>query len=203
MQKIPDLLRAQDLLPILDPFLIAKLSSLLSVSISLFASYAFPRYQPSHTFWLQSRILYARDVQERTISLQITIGSSIECLAASKRLFQFELARKLALLSSQRGSKFQASSCSVCLAPFTCGRLSLSDSAYLDLGNFLTGMMVVSGVAFPLALAHSGVIAPMACIMAVSGGALVYGTSESPRRRRRRRSRVRDLLILYLRESVG
>lgn len=42
-------------------------------------------------------------------------------------------------------------------------------------------MMVVSGVAFPLALAHSGVIAPMACIMAVSGGALVYGTSEYPK----------------------
>lgn len=52
------------------------------------------------------------------------------------------------------------------------------NSGFVDFGNFLTGMMIVSGVALPLALAHSGVIAPAACIMSIAGGALVYGTSE-------------------------
>ncbi|KAN0061737.1 Vacuolar protein sorting-associated protein 55 [Thecaphora frezii] len=50
------------------------------------------------------------------------------------------------------------------------------NSAFLDFGNFVTGMMIVSGFALPLALAHSGIIAPMACIMSIAGGALVYGT---------------------------
>lgn len=38
--------------------------------------------------------------------------------------------------------------------------------------------MVVSGFALPVALAHAGVIHSMACVMAMLGGGLVYGTSE-------------------------
>ena len=40
-------------------------------------------------------------------------------------------------------------------------------------------MMVISGFALPLTLAHAGVIAGTAALMSVAGGALVYGTSKS------------------------
>ncbi len=50
------------------------------------------------------------------------------------------------------------------------------NSAFVDFGHFLTALMVVSGFAFPLTLAHAGVIAGTACVMSVTGGALVYGT---------------------------
>ncbi|KDN39397.1 vacuolar protein sorting 55 [Tilletiaria anomala UBC 951] len=50
------------------------------------------------------------------------------------------------------------------------------NSAFVDFGNFLTALMVVSGFALPLTLAHAGVITGTACLMSVSGGALVYGT---------------------------
>lgn len=52
-------------------------------------------------------------------------------------------------------------------------------SSFLDFGNWLTSVMVVSGFALPVTLAHSGVIHSMASIMAMVGGGLVYGTSES------------------------
>lgn len=51
-------------------------------------------------------------------------------------------------------------------------------SSFLDFGNWLTSTMVVSGFALPVTLAHAGVIHSMACIMAMVGGGLVYGTSE-------------------------
>ncbi|GAC93504.1 vacuolar protein [Pseudozyma hubeiensis SY62] len=50
------------------------------------------------------------------------------------------------------------------------------NSGFLDFGNFMTGLMIVSGFALPLSLAHSGVIAPTACWMSIAGGGLVYGT---------------------------
>ncbi|PWN52518.1 vacuolar protein sorting 55 [Violaceomyces palustris] len=50
------------------------------------------------------------------------------------------------------------------------------NSAFLDFGHFMTGMMVVTGVALPLSLAHAGIIAPVACAMSIAGGGLVYGT---------------------------
>ncbi|KAK0521162.1 Vacuolar protein sorting-associated protein 55 [Tilletia horrida] len=50
------------------------------------------------------------------------------------------------------------------------------NSVYLDFGNFLTSVIVVSGFAMPLTWAHAGIIAPMACIMSICGGGLVYGT---------------------------
>lgn len=46
----------------------------------------------------------------------------------------------------------------------------------MDLGNFLTSIMVVSGVALPLSLAHAGVITTTAAGMAIAGGGLVYST---------------------------
>ncbi|KAJ7582681.1 vacuolar protein sorting 55, partial [Mycena floridula] len=45
-----------------------------------------------------------------------------------------------------------------------------------DLGRFITSLIVVTGFAFPIVLAHSGVIHPNACIMSIVGGTLVYGT---------------------------
>jgi hypothetical protein len=49
-------------------------------------------------------------------------------------------------------------------------------SSYTDFGRFLTGMLVTTGLALPLLLAHSEIIQPAACWMSMAGGALVYGT---------------------------
>jgi hypothetical protein len=46
----------------------------------------------------------------------------------------------------------------------------------VDLGRFITSIIVVTGFAFPLVLAHAEVIRPMASIMSIVGGGLVYGT---------------------------
>ena len=43
-------------------------------------------------------------------------------------------------------------------------------SGALDLGRFITSMIVVTGFALPLILAHAGVIHPAACIMSIIGG---------------------------------
>jgi hypothetical protein len=56
---------------------------------------------------------------------------------------------------------------------------SLDDGAAggpVDLGRFITGVIVVTGFAFPVVLAHSEVIEKGACWMSVVGGGLVYGT---------------------------
>jgi len=49
-------------------------------------------------------------------------------------------------------------------------------SGPIDLGRFITAMIVVTGFAFPIVLAHSEVIRPGACVMSIIGGGLVYGT---------------------------
>ncbi|KAF8238646.1 vacuolar protein sorting 55 superfamily protein [Tricholoma matsutake] len=49
-------------------------------------------------------------------------------------------------------------------------------SGPVDTGRFLTSIIVVSGLALPIILAHSEVINPKACAMSITGGALVYGT---------------------------
>ncbi|KAJ8700121.1 Vacuolar protein sorting-associated protein 55 [Pleurotus ostreatus] len=46
----------------------------------------------------------------------------------------------------------------------------------VDLGRFITSMIVVTGFALPIVLAHSEVIRPAACAMSILGGGLVYGT---------------------------
>lgn len=40
----------------------------------------------------------------------------------------------------------------------------------VDLGRFITAMIVVTGFALPLVLAHSEVIRPGACAMSIIGG---------------------------------
>ncbi|CUS08378.1 unnamed protein product [Tuber aestivum] len=66
-----------------------------------------------------------------------------------------------------------------------CGRASSSSSIFsdgaesssvVDLGRFLTGFLVVMGIALPGVLAHSGIITVPAMAMAVVGGLLIYGT---------------------------
>jgi len=49
-------------------------------------------------------------------------------------------------------------------------------SGAVDLGRFITSIVVVTGFALPLVLAHSDVIRPGACVMSIVGGGLVYGT---------------------------
>jgi len=49
-------------------------------------------------------------------------------------------------------------------------------SGPVDTGRFLTSIIVVSGLALPVILAHSEVIDPRAYVMSIIGGGLVYGT---------------------------
>ncbi|KAK0635295.1 vacuolar protein sorting 55 [Bombardia bombarda] len=51
-----------------------------------------------------------------------------------------------------------------------------SGAAVLDLGRFCTGFLVAMGLALPVILAHSNIIAVPAMIMSVIGGLLIYGT---------------------------
>ncbi|KAI9633774.1 vacuolar protein sorting 55 [Dioszegia hungarica] len=53
---------------------------------------------------------------------------------------------------------------------------SEGNSAYIDFGRFVTGMLVTTGLSLPLLLAHSELIQPAACWMSIAGGGLVYGT---------------------------
>lgn len=48
-------------------------------------------------------------------------------------------------------------------------------SPILDFGRFMTSIMVVTGFALPIALAHAQVIHPVASVMSIAGGGLVYG----------------------------
>ncbi|EFX03535.1 vacuolar protein sorting 55 superfamily [Grosmannia clavigera kw1407] len=49
-------------------------------------------------------------------------------------------------------------------------------AAILDVGRFFTGFLVVMGIALPVVLAHSNLIATGAMVMSVIGGLLIYGT---------------------------
>ncbi|KAF5315602.1 hypothetical protein D9611_004711 [Ephemerocybe angulata] len=51
-----------------------------------------------------------------------------------------------------------------------------SSSPAVDFGRFLTAIIVVTGFALPIILAHSDVINSKAAIMSIAGGGLVYGT---------------------------
>jgi hypothetical protein len=50
------------------------------------------------------------------------------------------------------------------------------NSGAIDFGRFITAVIVVTGFAFPLILAHADVIKMEACVMSIVGGGLVYGT---------------------------
>jgi hypothetical protein len=57
-----------------------------------------------------------------------------------------------------------------------CGTDDISgyeSSAPVDLGRFITAMIVVTGFALPIVLAHSEIINPKACVMAIAGGGCV------------------------------
>ncbi|KAF8453519.1 vacuolar protein sorting 55 superfamily [Terfezia claveryi] len=49
-------------------------------------------------------------------------------------------------------------------------------SAVVDFGRWLTGFLVVMGMALPVMLFHCGVITMGAMIMSIAGGLLIYGT---------------------------
>ncbi|QRW27623.1 vacuolar protein sorting 55 superfamily protein [Rhizoctonia solani] len=73
------------------------------------------------------------------------------------------------------------SSCPLPNAIFShCGSEDFTDydgnNAAVDIGRFLTSIIVITAFALPLVLAHADVIKPTACGMAIVGGALVYGT---------------------------
>ncbi|KAF3920560.1 hypothetical protein ABW20_dc0110219 [Dactylellina cionopaga] len=51
-----------------------------------------------------------------------------------------------------------------------------SASSVLDLGRFLTGFLVLMGMALPAVLAHAGIIHWGAMAMSIVGGLLIYGT---------------------------
>jgi len=73
------------------------------------------------------------------------------------------------------------------LAPvpnWICGRCANPDdfgtdgsgNALLDFGKFMTGFLVVMGIALPAVLAHSAIIGVPAMTMCIIGGLLIYGT---------------------------
>jgi len=73
-----------------------------------------------------------------------------------------------------------------CIAPlpnWICGRCANPDdfmentgNAIVDFGRFMTGFLVVMGIALPALLAHCTLIAYPAMIMSIIGGLLIYGT---------------------------
>jgi len=69
------------------------------------------------------------------------------------------------------------------LPNWVCGRaanpddfMESSGSGILDFGKFLTGFLVVMGIALPALLAHCAIIQPPAMVMSIIGGLLIYGT---------------------------
>ncbi|GME44803.1 vacuolar protein sorting 55 superfamily [Neofusicoccum parvum] len=69
------------------------------------------------------------------------------------------------------------------LPNWVCGRaanpddfMESSSSAVIDFGRFLTGFLVVMGIALPALLAHCALISSSAMVMSIIGGLLIYGT---------------------------
>jgi len=69
------------------------------------------------------------------------------------------------------------------LPNWICGRaanpddfMESSGSGVLDFGRFLTGFLVVMGIALPALLAHCAIIQTPAMVMSIIGGLLIYGT---------------------------
>ncbi|ODQ68590.1 vacuolar protein sorting 55 [Nadsonia fulvescens var. elongata DSM 6958] len=54
--------------------------------------------------------------------------------------------------------------------------LNESNNTILDLGRFLTGFLVISGLSVPVILANNAIIHRAAMWMSLSGGLLVYAT---------------------------
>jgi len=51
-----------------------------------------------------------------------------------------------------------------------------NSGAWIDLGRFATGFLVLMGIALPVLLAHSALIQVPAMVMSIIGGLLIYGT---------------------------
>ncbi|KIW96809.1 uncharacterized protein Z519_02200 [Cladophialophora bantiana CBS 173.52] len=51
-----------------------------------------------------------------------------------------------------------------------------NSGAWIDLGRFATGFLVLMGIALPVLLAHSALIQVPAMVMSIVGGLLIYGT---------------------------
>ncbi|MCJ1285536.1 Vacuolar protein sorting-associated protein 55 [Xylographa opegraphella] len=69
------------------------------------------------------------------------------------------------------------------LPNWVCGRCANPDdfmenagSAIVDFGRFVTGFLVVMGIALPALLAHCALIQYPAMAMSIVGGLLIYGT---------------------------
>ncbi|KAF1827267.1 vacuolar protein sorting 55 superfamily [Dissoconium aciculare CBS 342.82] len=73
------------------------------------------------------------------------------------------------------------------LAPvpnWICGKAQARDdfmdnngsNSIVELGRFLTGFLVLMGIALPVVLAHCDQITTAAMAMSISGGLLIYGT---------------------------
>ncbi|KIX10589.1 uncharacterized protein Z518_01673 [Rhinocladiella mackenziei CBS 650.93] len=54
--------------------------------------------------------------------------------------------------------------------------IETNSSAWVDLGRFVTGFLVVMGIALPVLLAHCALIQVPAMVMSIIGGLLIYGT---------------------------
>jgi len=69
------------------------------------------------------------------------------------------------------------------LPNWLCGRAANHDdfmesggSGVVDFGRFLTGFLVVMGIAMPILFAHCAIIRETAAVMSIIGGWLIYGT---------------------------
>ncbi|KAJ5902446.1 Vacuolar protein sorting-associated protein 55, partial [Penicillium taxi] len=69
------------------------------------------------------------------------------------------------------------------LPNWICGRcanpddfMDSSSNSAMDFGRFMTGFLVLTGIALPVVLAHSGAIEIPAMIMSIVGGLLIYIT---------------------------
>ncbi|KAF2432228.1 vacuolar protein sorting 55 superfamily protein [Tothia fuscella] len=69
------------------------------------------------------------------------------------------------------------------LPNWICSRAANSDdfmenggSGVVDFGRFMTGFLVVMGIALPALFAHCGMISYSAMLMSIVGGLLIYGT---------------------------
>ncbi|KAK8191117.1 vacuolar protein sorting 55 superfamily [Phyllosticta capitalensis] len=69
------------------------------------------------------------------------------------------------------------------LPNWICGRAANPDdfmesagNGVIDFGRFLTGFLVVMGIALPALLAHCALISTPAMVMSIIGGLLIYGT---------------------------
>ncbi|KAK7514908.1 vacuolar protein sorting 55 superfamily [Phyllosticta citriasiana] len=69
------------------------------------------------------------------------------------------------------------------LPNWICGRAANPDdfmesagNGVIDFGRFLTGFLVVMGIALPALLAHCALISVPAMVMSIIGGLLIYGT---------------------------